>query len=125
VSEPAQQAVKPAWQLLAAMAAGVLPLLTGDGPSNAAEWINAVLVALGAGSVYIAANQPKGTVWHYTKTIMSALAAAGVVANSALTDGVTSTEWYQIAAALVGTGLVYWIPNDVPLPTGRHAAPED
>lgn len=121
MSEPPQQAVKPAWQLLAAMATAVLPLISGDGPSDAAEWTNAVLVALGAGTVYIAENQPKGTVWHYTKTMMSALAAGGVIAVSALSDtSITATEWYQIAAALIGTGLVYWIPNDVPLPTGRH-----
>jgi hypothetical protein len=116
---------KAAGQLLAAMVIAVLPLVTSAAPATPTEWINTVLVALGAGTVYIAQNQPDGGVWHYTKTIMSALTAAGVVAVSALTDGITATEWYQIAAAAVAVVAVYLVPNDATAPLlggGRHRA---
>lgn len=116
-------AMKAAWQLLAAMAVAVLPLLT-DAPNTPADWINAVLIALGAGTVYIAANLPNEPVWQYTKTFMSAIAAGGVVAVSALTDfSISHTEWYQIIAAVVGVILTYAVPNDTVIP-GRHRAPE-
>lgn len=117
-------AMKAAWQLLAAMALAVLPLLT-DAPNTPNDWVNAALVALGAGTVYIAENQPDGTVWQYTKTFMSALAAGGVILNSALTDfTITHTEWYQIVTAVVGVLLVYFVPNDTVIP-GRHRAVEE
>ena len=111
-------------QLLTAMAVAVLPLVTsGDAPASATEWVNAVLVALGAVTVYIAENQPEGSIWHYTKTILAALTAVGVAAVSALTDAsVTATEWYQIIAAGAAVVAVYWIPNEATTPLGRHRA---
>ena len=112
-------------QLLTAIAVAVLPLVTA-GPLSPAEWVNAVLVAMGAGAVYIAENQPAGTIWHYTKTIMASIAAGGVIAVSALSDGsIVSTEWYQIIAAIAGAIATYVVPNDGPSPGGRHRAPEE
>ena len=114
------KAMKAVWQLLAAMALAALPLIT-DGPHTPNDWVNAGLAALGAGTVYIAANLP-GTVWEYTKTFMSAVAAGGIILNSALTDfTVTHTEWYQIGTAILGVLLVYLVPNDTVIP-GRHRA---
>lgn len=122
MTEPAPPArpSKAVGQLVAAMGLAVLPLITA-GPHTPNDWVNAVLAALGAGTVYIAANQPDGTVWQYTKTIMSAITAAAIVANSALTDfTITHTEWYQIIAAAVGVILVYFAPNDAPDPAGQE-----
>lgn len=127
VEQPVTGGAKPmkaVWQVLTAVAVTVLPLFT-DAPNTSADWINAVLVAMGAATVYIAANLADEPVWQYTKAIMSAISAGGVIAVSALSDfSITHTEWYQIIAAVIGVILTYAVPNDTPTPGGRHRAVE-
>lgn len=119
------QAMKAAWQLMAAAVAGIVPLVTSEGAFQPSEWNNAALVALGVGTVYIAANDHESrSIWHYTKTFMSSIASGGVLTVSELTDGITLTEWWQFAVSLIGVGLVYWVPNDTRDSGGRHRAAE-
>ena len=108
-------------QLLAAALAAAMPAIVGDGPTTTAEWINVVVLGLGAASVWIASNHPAGSVWAYTKAILSAVSAGGVVAISALTDyTVTRVEWFQIVAAIIGVLATYAAPGPDPVGGGRH-----
>lgn len=109
-------------QLLGAMLAAIVPLLTTDAPLTLTEWINVGVVAAGAGTVYIATNEANG-VWAYAKFFTSLISAGGVVFISALGDGsISNVEWVQIAIALLAA-LSVWRVQD-PLIGGRHARPE-
>lgn len=112
--------MKAIWQLIGAVLVAVLPLLTGDHHLATSEWVNILLVALGAATVYIAGNLPTGP-WQLTKTIMSALQAGAVVLVSVLTEGVTATEWFQVGAAILTVWAVYQVPaRGTTTPPGRH-----
>jgi hypothetical protein len=115
--------MKAILQLLAAILVAVTPLATGDHHLSTVEWINILLVGLGAATVYIAGNLPTG-VWQLTKTIMSGLQAGAVVLVSALTDGgLNSTEWVQSGLAVLAVWAVYQIPPRGAVSTGgRHRA---
>ena len=112
--------MKAILQLLAAIFAAVLPALITDDPFTLVEWINVALLGMGAGTVYIAGNLT-GSIWQYTKTIMSGIQAAGVVLISALSDGgVSNNEWFQCALALLSVWAVYQVPPRAPQTRGKH-----
>lgn len=93
-----------------AVLAAVLPGLIVDGPMGLSGWLNVVMLACGAIQVYNAGNEIPG--WPIAKTVAAAVSAGGVVAISALTDGIiTPGEWVQVATAVVGAVAVFWIPN--------------
>jgi hypothetical protein len=114
--------MKAILQLLGAILAAVLPVLIGDDPFTVTEWVNILLLAMGAGTVYIAGNLT-GSVWQYTKTIMSGIQAGAVVLISALSDGgVSNNEWFQCVLALLSVWAVYQVPARKPEVRGRHRA---
>jgi len=93
--------MKAVLQLLGAMLAAVVPLVTVANDLTLTEWINVAVVAAGAATVWLTANAPDG-VWSYTKTFMSLVSAGGVVLISALGDGsISAVEWMQIGTAVV------------------------
>lgn len=96
--------------LVAALAALVAGL--ADDVIDAPEWINVVIVALGAVAVLGGGELPAG-VWAHTKTIVSAATAGAVLLQSLITDGITASEWSQIALAVVGAVLVSAVPGPV------------
>jgi hypothetical protein len=89
-----------------------------------AEWINVVLLGLSAASVYITANLPQDGIWGYSKGIMAGLAAGGVLLTSFIAEGpVTSGQWYQVGAAILGVIGTTLVPNPEEPPvieSGRH-----
>lgn len=106
-------------QLLGAVFAAAAPLTLGNGPLSVTEWINVGVVAAGAATVWIAANEDEG-IWSYTKLFMSAVSAGGVVLVSALADmSISPTEWIQIGAAAIAALAVKQFANSDP---GVHRA---
>jgi|GEM_PF-6868273 len=105
-------------QLLGVCFSAVLPQLLTSEPFGLTDYINMGVLAAGAATVWIAANQPGDGVWAYTKAIMSAISAGGVVAISAFGDGTVSrVEGVQIAVAVLTAAGVLYISNG---PDGRH-----
>jgi hypothetical protein len=94
--------------VLATIISAVLAALTGDGAVSSVEWVNVAILAVGAASVFAAPNVPGAA---YTKSVLAVLAAVLTVLTSAITAGITTTEWLQIAMAALGALGVYAVPN--------------
>ena len=105
-------------QLVATVLAGIVPALAGDNHISAAEWINVVILALGAVAVLGAGNLPEG-VWAHTKAIVSAATAGAVLLQSSISGGVNPTEWLQIALAVLGALGVLAVKGPVVLAVRR------
>ncbi|MEU4016169.1 hypothetical protein AB0E56_13000 [Microbacterium sp. NPDC028030] len=103
--------------------AGVLVTALTDNIVTTSELVNVGIVGVGAVGVYVVPNSPEG-VARFLKTAVAFVAAALVALSSFLTDGITTSEWLQIAvAAFAGIG-VYIIPNEaVPTNLMRFAGP--
>jgi hypothetical protein len=94
--------------------AGVLVTAMADDVVTVPELVNIGIIGVGAVGVYLVPNLPAG-IARYGKTGVAFLTAGLVALTSFLTDGITMSEWLQIAiAAFAGIG-VYVIPNE----TGR------
>ena len=107
----------------AAVVAAITPLIITGQTLTAANWINVVLVAIGAATVYISGNLADDPVWQYTKAILAGLAAAGTLVVSFIGDGSFSgTEIAQIIVAVLGGIATYWVPNPVSTSPGKHEA---
>lgn len=111
-------------QVIATVVAAIATAATsGDGVS-ASEWVNVVVLGLGAVAVLGAGNLPAG-VWAYTKSFVSAATAGAVFLQSAITDGVSTAEWLQCALAVLGAVGVTAVagPRVIdPADAGRRAA---
>jgi uncharacterized membrane protein len=120
-----KQYLKLAAQVLATVLAAVVALLNGtDHQPGVSDWINVVIVALGAVAVLGAGNLPEG-VWAHTKTIVAAATAVAVAIQSVLTDGISAAEWLQVGLAALGALGVYAAKGPVvydAAAVGRHAA---
>jgi len=88
-------------QVAATVLAAIVPLLNGTAHPNGSDWVNVAIIGLGAVAVLGAGNLPAG-VWKYTKTIVAAATAVAVLLQSAITDGISSAEWLQLALAALG-----------------------
>lgn len=106
---PVTQYLKFAAQV-AATVATVLVAALADNHVDTSEWINALIVGLGAVAVLGAGNLPAG-VWAYTKTWVAAATAGAVFLQSAITDGMTGAEWLQLALAVAGALGVAAVPG--------------
>lgn len=95
-------------QVFATVLAAVIAALTGDQTITPDEWINIAVLGVGAAMVFAAPNVPGAPI---TKAALSVLAGVLAVATSAITDGITMTEWLQIGMAALGALGVYAIPN--------------
>ena len=103
---------------LAAIVAGLV-----DDSLDFGEWLNVGVMALGAVGVLGAGNLPSG-VWRYTKAIVAAASAVLVLWQSLATDGMTSSEWAQLALAALGALGVLAVKGPIVEPVGKHAAVE-
>lgn len=108
--------LKFAAEVLATVLAGIAAAVTGDGVINTTEWLNVIVLGVGAVGVLGAGNLPAG-VWAYTKLIAAAATAGAVFLMSALTDGNVSTaEWYQFGIAVLGALGVFAVRGPVVTP---------
>lgn len=116
---------KFAAQVVATVLAAVVAVLNGtDHQPGVSDWINVVIVGLGAVAVLGAGNLPDG-VWRHTKTIVAAATAVAVLLQSVITDGISSAEWIQLALAALGALGVFAARGPVVYDAdavGRHAA---
>lgn len=97
--------------LLAVLAAGVSAAtvgLTGDGVVDSVEKINIAIAVITAASVFAGPNVPGARI---TKFVLAALGAVLTLAVNLIADGITTSEWLQLASAAVGAVLVYAVPN--------------
>ena len=97
-------------QVVAAVLTAIVAATAGDGQIDASEAANVVLAGLGAVAVLGAGNLPSG-IWAYTKTIVAAATAVTMAIQSAMGDGITTAEWWQIGVALLGALGVYAAPG--------------
>jgi hypothetical protein len=104
--------------VVATILSAVVAALTGDGQIDAVEWVNVAILAVGSASVFAAPNVPGAA---FTKTVLAVLTAALTLLTSIVTDGITATEWMQLALAALAAMGVYAAPY-VPSPRVRSAA---
>lgn len=102
-------------EVVAAILTAVAAALLGDGRIDYSEWVNVLIVGLGAVAVLGAGNFPAG-VWAHMKTIVAAVTAGAVLLHSLLGDGVTTAEWFQVAAAVLGALTVAAVKGPVVQP---------
>lgn len=99
--------------------AGVLVTALTDNVVTTPELVNVGIIGVGAVGIYVVPNAPEGAA-RFMKTAVAFVVAALVALASFLTDGITTSEWLQIAvAAFAGIG-VYIIPNE-PTRKSTHA----
>ena len=97
---------------------GVLVVALNDDVVSTDELVNIGIIGVGAITTYLVPNLPTG-VGQYAKVTVTFVVAALVALQSFLTDGITTTEWLQIAvAAFAGIG-VYVIPNEPAIIPGK------
>lgn len=96
-------------QAIATIVAAVVAAGAGDGNVSPVEWVNVAIIGFGALAVFTAPNVPGAA---YTKSILAAGVAGLTVLASAIVGGVTTVEWYQIAAAALGAVGVYAFKNE-------------
>lgn len=109
-------------QVVATVVAAIVAASVDNVVDNT-EWINVVIVGLGAVAVLGAGNLPSG-VWAYAKTIVAAASAGAVFLQSAISDGISSSEWLQLGLAVLGAVGVLALPgprvNQVVRGAGPH-----
>lgn len=87
---------------------GIVTSMTGDQVISNVEWVNIAIMGVGACAVFAAPNVPGAM---YTKSILAVLSAVLVFLTSAITDGVSPTEWLQIIIIAAGALGIYAVPN--------------
>lgn len=96
--------------LLATVLSAILAALTGDQSISPTEWVNVVIGAVGVVAVYVVPNVT-GSTAAYAKGIVAALSAVLVLLQSLISDGVSGTEWIQLAMAALGALGVIALPG--------------
>lgn len=94
--------------VVATILSAVVAALTGDGRIDAVEWVNVAILAVGSATVFTAPNVPGAA---YTKSVLAVLTAVLTLLTSLVTDGISGTEWMQLALAGLGALGVYAVPN--------------
>lgn len=102
--------MKYAKLLAVIVAAGLMAAVAAytDGVFTTVEKINVAIAVVSAGSVFAAPNVPGAM---YTKSILAVLGAVLVFLTSAITDGISTSEWMQIGVIALGALGVYAVPN--------------
>lgn len=96
-------------EVTATGAAALVAALT-DGTVTASEALGVVVLALGAVAVLGAGNLPAG-VWAHTKSLVAAAAAGAVFLQSAITGGISPSEWLLCGLAVAGAIGVHAFPG--------------
>lgn len=99
-------------EVAATVIAAIAYALSGDDVISPVEGIHIVTLALGAVAVLGAGNLPAG-VWAYTKSIVAAATAGAVFLESAVTDGISGSEWLGCVMAVLGAVGVYSVAGPV------------
>lgn len=98
-------------KLIASVAGAALAALvaayTDDKITNV-EKINIATAIVTAASVFAAPNVPGAM---YTKAVLAVLGAVLVFLTSAITDGISTSEWFQIGVVALTALGVYAVPN--------------
>jgi hypothetical protein len=89
---------------------GILVAAVSDEVVTTAELVNVGIAVVAAVGVYAVPNVPAGPA-RYLKTGVALLGAVLAAIASFLTDGITSSEWLQIALAGLAAVGVYVVPN--------------
>lgn len=109
--QPESEAIMNYLKALAVVLATALSLvvagLTGDNHISSVEWINIATGVVTALGVFAAPNVPGA---RYTKLILAALGAVLTLSVNLIADGVTISEWLQLALAGLGALGVYAAP---------------
>jgi chromate transport protein ChrA len=98
-------------KMFAAVVATVLSALVAvmsDGSISNVEWINVGIAAVTAAAVFAAPNVPFA---NYTKSVLAVLMAVLTFFTTAISNGVTTSEWLQVAVIALGALGVYAVPN--------------
>lgn len=106
--------------LVATALSAILAALTGDQTIEPTEWVNVIIGAVGVLAVYVVPNVT-GSAATYAKGIVAALTAVLVLAQSMISDGISGTEWIQLAMAALGALGVVALPGPAPV-AARPAA---
>lgn len=97
--------------VLAVVVAGIsaaIVALTGDNSFSDVELINIAIAVVTAAAVFAGPNVPGARV---TKMVLAVLGAVLTLAVNLIVDGVTLSEWLQLAVAAAGAIGVYAVPN--------------
>lgn len=95
-------------QVGATILAAVIAALTGDQAIGVDEWLIIATVGVGAAAVFTGPNIAGAPI---TKVVLSVLAAILGALVSAITGGITVTEWLMLGMAALGALGVYAVPN--------------
>lgn len=93
--------------VIATVLTAIIAALVGDAAISAVEWVNVAIAGVGAAAVFASPNVPGA---RYTKSILAVLSAVLMLLTSVIVDGITMTEWLQIAVAALGALGVYAAP---------------
>lgn len=94
--------------VMATIISGIVVSLTGDEEITTVEWVNISISGVGACAVFAAPNVPGAM---YTKSILAVLTACLTLIASFISDGLTTSEWLQVAIAGMGAVGVWAVPN--------------
>lgn len=94
----------------------MLVALTGDNAFDNVELINIAIAVVGAIGVLYVPNAPNGPV---AKAVVAVLMAVLTLAVNLISDGITVSEWLQLAVAALGALGVYGVSNQ---PRPPHVA---
>jgi drug/metabolite transporter (DMT)-like permease len=109
------QLAKTGGILAATVLSAILAALVGDQAINPTEWINVFIGAAGVLAVYVVPNVA-GSSAAYAKGFVAALSAVLVLLQSLISDGVSGTEWVQLALAALGALGVVGLPGPMVTP---------
>lgn len=98
---------KSLFAVLATVLTAIVAAMT-DSVISDVEWINVGIAAVAAAGVFAAPNVPGA---RYTKSILAVLAAVLTFFVTAVTDGISSAEWLQVAVIALGAVGIYAVPN--------------
>lgn len=93
--------------IVATVLAAVAAALTGDQNIDATEWLNVLILGTGAAAVLTAPNVPGAK---YTKLVLAVVTAVATAAASLILDGISGTDWLQLALAGLAAAGVYVAP---------------
>jgi hypothetical protein len=101
----------PYGKLIAAIFGAVIMYLyqatSEPGPLDVYDWIQTGSAAVGAFLVWIVANGPKGSAWHYAKTIALGVTAVLATLIVTLPNGVTAHEAIELLISFAtGVGVL-------------------
>lgn len=100
----------PLFATLAAAGLGAAVAAATDNHITNVEWINIAIAVVSSAAVFTSPNIPGAT---YVKFAISMIAPVLAFAASAITDGISVSEWLQIGVIALGPIVVLIAPSPV------------